>query len=48
MDVFYPIQLLADWLTYGVFHLTAKTIFAEAVNFSTFDLIKIFILYFPY
>jgi len=44
MDIFYPIKLLADWLTYGVFHLAAKTLLAEAINFFIYDTIKIFIL----
>ena len=44
MDIFYPIKLLADWLTYSVFHLASKTIFAEAINFFIYDTIKIFIL----
>lgn len=44
MDVFYPIQQLADWLTYVVFSLQRKTIFADAVNFFIFDSIKIFFL----
>jgi len=44
MNIFYPIQLLADWLTYSVFHLAAKTILAEAIHFFIFDSIKIFIL----
>jgi len=44
MDIFYPIKLLADWLTYIVFHLKEKTILAEAVNFFIYDTIKIFIL----
>jgi uncharacterized membrane protein YraQ (UPF0718 family) len=44
MDIFYPIQLLANWLTYNVFHLTATTLLAEALNFFIYDTIKIFIL----
>ena len=44
MGIFYPIKLLADWLTYGVFHLAAKTLLAEAINFFIYDTIKIFIL----
>ena len=44
MDIFYPIKLLANWLTYNVFHLSAKTILAESVNFFIYDTIKIFIL----
>lgn len=42
--MFYPIQLLADWLTYTVFGITPKTLLAGAVNFFIFDTIKIFIL----
>ena len=44
MDIFYPIKFFADWITYAVFGLTPKTIFAEAINFFIFDSIKIFIL----
>ncbi|HCU01590.1 TPA: hypothetical protein DIC62_02205 [Candidatus Nomurabacteria bacterium] len=42
--MFYPIQLLADWLTYTVFGIIPKTLLASAVNFFIFDTIKIFIL----
>lgn len=44
MNIFYPIQLLADWLTYSVFNITPKTLLAGAVNFFILDTIKIFIL----
>jgi len=44
MSIFYPLQLLADWLTYGVFGITPKTLLAGAVNFFIYDTIKIFIL----
>ena len=44
MDIFYPIQLLADWLTYTVFSIAPKTLLAGAVNFFIFDVAKIFIL----
>jgi uncharacterized protein len=44
MNIFYPIQLLADWLTYTVFFITPKTLLAGAVNFFIFNTIKIFIL----
>ena len=44
MSIFYPIQLLADWLTYTVFAITPETIQAEAINFFIYDTIKIFIL----
>lgn len=46
MDIFYPIKLLVDWLTYGVFHIARQTLFSEAVNFFVFDIIKLFILLF--
>lgn len=44
MDIFYPVQLLADWLTYDVFGIVQKTMLAGAVDFFIFDTIKIFIL----
>lgn len=44
MNIFYPIQLLADWLTYTVFRIAPKTLLAGAVNFFIFDTIKILIL----
>jgi len=44
MNIFYPIQLLADWLTYTVFGIIPKTLLASAINFFIFDTIKIFIL----
>lgn len=44
MNIFYPIQLLADWLTYTVFGIVPKTLLAGAVNFFINDTIKIFIL----
>ncbi len=44
MDIFYPVQKFADWLSFSVFHLTPKTHLGEAVNFFIYDSIKIFIL----
>jgi uncharacterized protein len=44
MDVFYPVKLFADWLTYKVFLIQAKTLLAEAVHFFIYDTIKIFLL----
>lgn len=44
MDIYQPIKLLADWLTYSVFSISRETLLAEAVNFFIFDTIKIFIL----
>jgi hypothetical protein len=42
--MFYPIQLFADWLSYGLFHLKEDSLAGEAINFFIFDTIKIFIL----
>jgi len=44
MSIFYPIQLLANWLTYSVFNITPKTVLADAVSFFIFDTIKILLL----
>ncbi|HBI34211.1 MAG TPA: hypothetical protein DEA43_04710 [Candidatus Moranbacteria bacterium] len=44
MNIFYPIQLLADWLTYSVFRIVPETLLASAVNFFIFDTIKILLL----
>lgn len=44
MDIFYPIQVLADWLTYSVFSIPKGSLLANAVNFFIYDVIKIFIL----
>jgi len=44
MSIWYPVKLLADWLTYSVFHITEGSLLASAVNFFIFDTVKIFIL----
>jgi uncharacterized membrane protein YraQ (UPF0718 family) len=44
MDIFYPLQFIADWLTYTVFNIAHGTLLASAVNFFIFDTTKIFIL----
>jgi uncharacterized membrane protein YraQ (UPF0718 family) len=44
MNIFYPVQLFADWLTYSVFKIIPETLLASAVNFFIFDTIKIFLL----
>lgn len=44
MDIFYPIQLFADWLVYSLFNLQQGSILGGAVNFFIYDSIKIFIL----
>ena len=44
MNIFYPIQILSDWLTYSIFSITPKTLLADAINFFIYDTIKILIL----
>lgn len=44
MDIFYPVKILADFLTYQVFLIQKETLLAEAVDFFIYDVIKIFIL----
>jgi len=44
MDIFYPIQLFANWLVYSVFSLSSDSVIGSAVNFFIYDSIKIFIL----
>ena len=44
MDIFYPLQKLADWLTYQVFNITKESLLGSSVNFFIFDTLKIFIL----
>lgn len=44
MDIFYSIQLFANFLTYDLFWLLKETKFALGVNFFVYDTIKIIIL----
>jgi len=44
MSIFYPAQLLANWLSFGVFGLAPKVLAGETVNFFIFDKIKVFLL----
>jgi uncharacterized membrane protein YraQ (UPF0718 family) len=44
MSIFYPVKILADWLTYQVLDFAPDTLQASAVNFFIYDTIKIFIL----
>lgn len=44
MNILYPVELLANWLTYDVFKIAPKTMLADAVVFFVYDTIKIFIL----
>jgi hypothetical protein len=44
MDIFYPVKLFSDWLTYSIFSIKPDTLLAEAVNFFIYDTIKVLIL----
>ncbi len=44
MDIFFPLQLAADWLAYGVFSLSPATHLGESVNYFLYDTAKIIIL----
>lgn len=44
MDIFYPIQLFADWLSYSVLSLNVEAQLGTAVNFFVYDSLKILIL----
>jgi uncharacterized membrane protein YraQ (UPF0718 family) len=44
LSIFYPVQLFADWISFGLFKLAPKTLAGEAVNFFIFDTIKVFLL----
>jgi uncharacterized protein len=44
MDLFYSLQVLADWLSYSALHLPKEGILGESVNFFIYDVLKIFIL----
>jgi len=43
MDIFYPVQILADHITYNLLHLN-NSHFWDALNFFIYDSIKIFFL----
>jgi hypothetical protein len=42
--MFYPLELLAGWLTYSIFKITPQTLLASAVSFFIADIFKIFLL----
>jgi hypothetical protein len=44
MDIFYPFQFFADWLTYNIFSISRTSLLGKAVNFFVFDSIKILLL----
>ncbi len=44
MDIFCPLQLLVNWLTYDILSLAPNSLLGDAVNFFIFDTIKILLL----
>lgn len=44
MNIFYPAQVFADWLTYDIFRIASDTLLARSVDFFIFDTVKIFAL----
>ncbi|MDX9970834.1 MAG: permease [Candidatus Gracilibacteria bacterium] len=44
MDIFYPIQFLADQFTFNIFGLTKGSYFTNALNFFIYDTVKIGLL----
>jgi len=44
MDMFYPFQFIADWLSYSVFNLSPEAHLGTAVNFFVYDSLKILVL----
>ena len=44
MDIFYPIQIFADWITYELLNLSEKSVLGLSLNFFIYDSIKILIL----
>lgn len=44
VDIFYPLQWIADKLTYEVFKIAPDTHLASSVNFIIYDVLKIFLL----
>jgi hypothetical protein len=46
MDIFYPVESFAGWITFSVLSLDSTTTLAQAINFFIYDSIKIIILLF--
>jgi uncharacterized membrane protein YraQ (UPF0718 family) len=44
VDIFYPLQWIADKLTYEIFGIAPDTRLAASVNFVIYDVMKIFVL----
>ena len=46
MDVFYPLQLFANWVTYSIFSIDEASKLGGSASFFIYDTLKIFILLF--
>jgi len=44
MDIFYPFQVFADWLTFAVLNIGRESLLGSALDFFVYDSIKILIL----
>lgn len=44
MNIFFPIEFLADWVTFSLFKLSQETRLGEVVSYFIFDTIKVFLL----
>ncbi|MDD3774213.1 MAG: permease [Patescibacteria group bacterium] len=44
MDIFYPLQLFSDWITFDIFNIEATTHLETSVNFFIYDSLKIIFL----
>lgn len=44
MDIFYPIQIIADWITYDIFRLAPHSHAADSLFFFIYDATKIIVL----
>lgn len=44
MDIFYPLQLFANWLSYSIFSLIPESQVGTSVNFFIYDSLKIIVL----
>jgi len=45
VDIFYPLQWVADRIRDDLFHLITGTNLVNAVNFIFYDMMKIFVLF---
>jgi len=44
MDIFYPLQIIADWLTIRIFQLDIQSHLGSSINFFIYDSLKIVLL----